>query len=383
MGVEILISTPVQFEDRSEDSGPPKSSIGALAYSNAFNAHQHYSTPATLNIGAWSVWRSKVSWSLFIDAESVWFVQSLAGLHVGEVFGLLLGATPGVLATLYDWIPEIEPGLFTLEESRVWNGVEQNAGKFSYFCESARVESLIRDLPENALIEPIDVTEDLWSLQHSRVLCRFGIFNPTGPSVGTLEVAIDYKLGSALLLERLRHPTSPSLLLHAVLDRDGYDSVAVFAAGVLADLRWSPFDWFEFEGLNEEDDNSIFRGLLTLGYRHASDGRDLGLQAARSLACLGQPWDILERPDDLPTVPLPDGEDPVEYWAVVVSRSWNIDSFLAHLRSAWLGAIAWVSAALDPETDFSTEGIRNAQEAATTETVRTAQRRTGDPAAIR
>ena len=383
MGIEILISTPIQFEDPSEDGGPPISSMGALAYTNAFNSLQHFGMPASLNTGAWSVWRSKFSWSMFIDAESVWFLQSLAGLHVGEVLALLVGATPAVLATLYEWIGEIDPSLYTLDHPGGWSGVEQNAGKHSYFCESSAVEELIRNLPINELLEPIDVTDELWSFQHSRVLCRFGIFNPVGPSIGSLEVAIDYNLGSALLLERTRHPLSPSLRLHAVIDREGYESIAVFGAGVLADLPWSPFDWFEFEEWSQEDDNTMLRGLLTFGYRHAAEGVDLGLKAAQLVACLGQPWDILERPDDLPLYPLPEEEDPVEYWAVVVSRSWNIDNYKAYLRSAWQGAIAWITGASDPEIDFSTDGIRGAQEAATRESMSVARRRSGDPDAIR
>ena len=241
--------------------------------------------------------------------------------------------------------------------------MNENAGHLSLFVEDrAAFDSAAAGLPLNVLAEPIwidpfDLSEparDLWGLQHTHLLASFGIFNPAGPSVGSLELSINYESGQALLLERLRHPFSPHLIVHALIDQDGFLSLNDLVEGVIARLQWGGLDWFEIcatptAGMAE----AAVQGLLAFGQRITETlDSDLGhLAGALTL----RPWLRLsisaEELNDLfaEVVAFDYGLSSLEYWAWALMKPSNIDNHTKDLRSAWEGARAWLASPDDPD----------------------------------
>ena len=121
--------------------------------------------------------------------------------------------------------------------------------------------------PINQAIDPIELDHETFGLDTASTLATMGIFNPTGPSVGSLEVAIHYRIGAALVLERLRHPHHPSIRVHAVLDRDGFENLDQVLEDVVGQLAWSNFDWWDMRNASEQDSIAMARGLRKFAER--------------------------------------------------------------------------------------------------------------------
>jgi hypothetical protein len=183
-------------------------------------------------------------------------------------------------------------------------------------------------------------------------LASFGIFNPAGPSVGSLELSINYESGQALLLERLRHPFSPHLIVHALIDQDGFLSLNDLVEGVIARLQWGGLDWFEVVATpTAEIAEAAFQGLLAFGQRISeTDNRDLRREA---LARLLPPWTRMSLPaeqriDFFAEVDVFGETDDLDLWAHLLMDPKIIDSHTKYLRSAWDGASAWLASPDDP-----------------------------------
>ena len=372
-GIEILVSTPFDFGSDTDMSGPPTSSPAVQLLANSFNHVDHASCSPAIGISGWTAWRDQICLSTFVQGETVTTIQHLASVagppesassSIGVALGVLTAkslerlATPALsleMSNFYD----LE---WSLTEDSRWAGVNENAGYWSLFVEDrAAFDAVAAGLPLNVLAEPIRIdpsdpsepARDLWGLQHTHLLASFGIFNPAGPSVGSLELSINYESGQALLLERLRHPFSPHLIVHALIDQDGFLSLNDFVEGVIARLQWSTLDWFEIcatptEGIAE----AAFQGLLAFGQRiNTTDNRDLRRLA---LALFLPPWtrlslpaeELIDRCAELDTF----GEiDELGFWAISLMSPRNIDKHAQYLRSAWEGARAWLASPDDPD----------------------------------
>src|SRR5690606_23000648 len=106
------------------------------------------------------------------------------------------------------------------------------------------VPAALDGVPVNELLsEPLELDEQMWALPHSEVLLSVGIFNPAGPSIGTVELSIDYTLQRGMLLERLRHPFAPAIRLWGVIDRNGFELLHDFVELLIPSLAWSTFEW--------------------------------------------------------------------------------------------------------------------------------------------
>ncbi len=338
-GLEFFIGTQVTAERETDPALTASSSFEALYLANALNQAQVAFCPLRLSAGGWSAWGSQLSASTFIDGETVRQLVGLCDIAAGETVAMMAADQSGVLTILADALrPEVVEVPWEPQEPVWWDGVETNAGLVSLLVDDATVISEVTEgLPVNAVLEPVPLEGDAWALQHSDLLATFGIFNPAGPSVGSLEVAVNYSSGLALLLERTRHPLHPSLRLHAVLDRDGYDDLASYVEAALADMPWFGLDWFEIIDGRPALIDALRRGLRVFG---SNLDIDLNTETRLIVASVASPWDRLEHPDELLLPDLPTG-DPQALWAEAIQHPSNIDSHVAYLRSAWEASIEW------------------------------------------
>jgi hypothetical protein len=167
----------------------------------------------------------------------------------------------------------------------------------------------------------------------------FGIFNPVGPTVGSMEVAVNYHLQRALLITRIRHPFAPSVRVHALLDFDGFQKIAPLVQHVVATLDWSGPEWLRVRHPNPEVHEAVFDGLRVFA-RMRSD-RDWGEKATQLVDAAHDPWQRLDSRFEAQSS-VPEGIDPIDYWVAVVTNPRVIDGHVAMMRSAWEGAQAFV-----------------------------------------
>lgn len=345
-GLEFLLATDITFGGERDPAKTPDNSFDSLNVANTLNSTAAATCAPTLLAGGWSVWRGQLSLSTWIQPEDIRMLQGTAALCCGAViavmsnqhhtrFGELLQLLRGPLGVEWDHADEF-----------AWDGVRQNAGKEQLLIDSQSVtNAAIQGLPVNELFEPITLDNNCWLLQHEVVPLRFGIFNPAGPSVGTIEVAIDYGKQIALLLERCRHPFSPSLRLYAVLDLDGFHRLGEFLAQMIPTIPWSSLDWVD---VNDEDPKvreEIFNGLIAFAQSRDFDFLD---HAAALLETTEDPW-IRVDPGFETTTAFGADATLETSWVPAVTSAANIDAHLAYLRSAWEGAQAYKQSGFDPQ----------------------------------
>jgi hypothetical protein len=274
-------------------------------------------------------------------------LQHLAAPHAGEVLAAMVSQMTTGLGALSLAIEsnDLFGVAWAREERRLWDGVCQNATRVSLLGDDADVTAAILDgIQVNVPLEPFELDNEAWGLQHSHVIASMGIFNPGGPTVGTLEVIVNHTHGRALLVDRSRHPWSPSMRLHAVLDRDGFEELHRFVEQAVTKLPWAPFDWFDVRFDSAEVHESVRHGLRGFALRRLQDvgPHDFGRHAFALLETLDDPWERL-REGFQPRASLEtDGEAGITWWTDAITDARNIDNHIAYLRSAWEGATRWI-----------------------------------------
>lgn len=340
LGLQVLLSLSVQFAGAESEDRP---GWDAMVVANELNRLLAVYCPAPLTIAGWTLWANQLHQATYIQPEVVRMLQSAAQPTVGEALGLMVrGLTVNIdpLPCLLDHEANANIQWTHIDEA-TWRGVEQNAGYKSLLIDEAEcVPFAIDGLPTNRLLrEPYDA-DALWALQSNHMIMSMGIFNPVGPSVGSIELAIDYNVERGLLLERLRHPFSPSLRLWAVLDRDGFVSLGNFVEELIERLRWGSFEWVRILDRDPEVVSSVERGLL--GFIRRAD-LDVAMEAQTLVDGMANPWIRLDQSYE-PSGSLADfTDDPAALWLEVVTHPLVVDSCRAYLRSAWEGAKAFVA----------------------------------------
>lgn len=359
-GLEFLLSTAYAVGEPSSPEGPPMSGFDAMVAANQLNLLEHR-WPTRFHMGGWTTWRNQLHYATFLMPEPLATLQHLAAPNAGEVVGLLACRTVDHAMLLRVLRRQ---GLFDhpshLVPERLWNGVADNAGHESLLVDADAVfEPLLRAFPLNTLLDPVVLEDGAYHLQTTTSFVTMGIFNPSGPSVGSLELAINYRLGRALLIERLRHFLSPRVTLHAVVDLDGYLNIEPILEEVVARLEWSTFDWWDMRQAPEETVEVMRRGLRR--FAEASD-EDVGVRALKLMETLDSPWMRLTQGYE-PASEWEDDVDPIDAWIEVITHPANIDNHVAHIRSAWEGAVALVrvdddGAAAQRAADNVTDNVR-------------------------
>lgn len=241
-------------------------------------------------------------------------------------------------------------------DAALWAGVTENAGHHSLLVDDRALFATLPDLPLNELCDPLVFEPDgseleraMWLVQRSVLVAQWGIFNPLGPTVSSFEVAIDYVGGRGLLLERLRNPFGPRLVLHAAIDVDGFGDLGrllePLVAGWADDTggrRGLP-DWFEVVADMPGVAAALHRGLVR--FAAASDA-DLAVETAAASASVVSPWARFsvadDQPDAIAALRALDPDELRDRWLSMITSAPVIDAHVAHLRSAWEGSQAFV-----------------------------------------
>jgi hypothetical protein len=342
-GLEVLGCSDVRVFGGVTDAGqPPSAGFAAMFAVSMLNAYQAEVCPASLNLGGWTSWRGQLMRTRFIDGETV---RSLLTINpriepgsAGVILSLLL--TDETMSwqafnwSMHESFLAESPELWERTNDVEWAGVEQNAGLMPLLVPNGVVSraGLDRAPTNQRFANPVALTGADAYYQHAKVLAQWGIFNPSGPSVGSLEVAIDYEGQRALLIERRRHPRQSMTVVHAVLDQEGFNNLGWFAGEVIAELPWSPLDWFEI--IDGECTDALADGLRRFIRR---SGEDVGQLWRRLAADIDNPWARLERRGPVDRF---SADDDVEAWLYAVTDPRNVDAHAAFLRSAWEGATA-------------------------------------------
>ena len=340
-GIEFVLGTSLIFGEDHGTAGAPRSHRLSILAANSLNAHQHVTCAARLATGAWMTWRGQLVHETFLYPELVASLQYLAGEHAGEAMAMLAGQSTDHFRTLWEWRDAVggDLGDPTHTHEMRWAGVGDNA---SHFAILGPTDELFHDLsstyPINELIEPVDLGQHGFRLPTETTFATMGIFNPGGPTVGSIEVAINYQLGVALLLERSRHFLHPATRVHAVFDRDGFGRIDELLEDLVARLEWSTFDWWDTREATAPEIAAMQRGLRRFAEAHPEvDYRRTALALIDTRA---DPWERLDQHFE-PRIDVPADVDSINLWIDAICDVANIDNHCAFIRSAWEGATTW------------------------------------------
>lgn len=341
-GVEVLLSSVMTFEGERNRAEAANETVAALTAANLMNwtaAQSFNGAPSSLVAGGWIIWRGQLSQLTFIPAVVLRMLQTSAQGTSGQMLALVAWQQ---LLRSNEINGLLQNGRFVEQpqmlDEFLWDGLTKNAALWwTVFDADTEIADAIKGLPLNELLDPVDVTLKLWRVPCQMAPIRFGIFNPAGPSVGSIEVAVNYRLGRGLVLERIRHPFAPSLRLHAVLDREGFDALDDHLAAVVAALSWSTMDWCDLSADDISDIETLEEALYEFAERQGVDTKRCGLALAENLA---DPWSRVDFGYE-PESELPDDTHPDDLWLSMIVDAVNIDTHLAYMRSAWEGAMAF------------------------------------------
>jgi hypothetical protein len=188
-------------------------------------------------------------------------------------------------------------------------------------------------LPANDQVTPVsgDAGDDEsnWLIPKHHILANFGIFNPAGPTVGSLEVGIRDEV--QYLFYVVRHPFSPECVFLASASLD--QGVHAFRDGLqhwFSNNQWSPIDWMH---VYEEDlEEPIRQGLIDFALHLEPDELRRHVETHRAT---DDPW---IRVSSVNEPRLSSSTDPLEDWVPGIGSDLNFANYQAFLKSAWEGA---------------------------------------------
>ena len=201
----------------------------------------------------------------------------------------------------------------------------------------------------------------MWLVPRAVCVCSFGIFNPSGPSVGSLELGFDGQ--DWMLFFVLRHPFTPAIELLGraaladppeVLGALISDALAEVKRGLLGD---SP-DWLHI--VNDAHAQDVLDGVRRFAESSLPE-MDLGRVADSLIGYAGDPWERLRH--QLDEIELSDRgrSDPVSHWIDAVTDPDSIAGHQLFIRSAWDGARALAQGGPDEAGGVSSELIFRAR----------------------
>jgi hypothetical protein len=180
-----------------------------------------------------------------------------------------------------------------------------------------------------------------WSIPRHILICSFGIFNPVGPTVSSLEIGADGTTWNLYFV--LRHPFGAEVrLLDSCAMGDGekilpqlvIDALKSHDQGVMG----SGPDWMDISSPVFTD--AVLEGLRL--FAETDEETNWHLESKKIIAGQGNPWRRLmvdaENAEEI-TI---DGS--IETWIELVTDPAVISGHQLFIRSAWEGAKVYVSA---------------------------------------
>lgn len=214
-----------------------------------------------------------------------------------------------------------------------------------------------------------DAAKSLWDFPSSPVLI-FGIFNPMGPTLGSIELV--HTLDSTVIVLRHRHLTSPDDEVLAQVPHNSSDLFPTIsrAIGQLSTFTDAP-DFISVPADLESDLRvAAIDGLFTMCKGLAEDGVDLNLKARR-IHDQPNPW--WRDPNTSPSTDHPDleGLQPAEAFLSMAMHPELVDFNLGLFQAWWEGALAFLrdpnspghaSQVVESFTEHTLDRIRGSRE---------------------
>jgi hypothetical protein len=192
-----------------------------------------------------------------------------------------------------------------------------------------------------------DQPDPAWNVPKHLPICGFGIFNPMGPTVSSLEVSLqDGATGLQFaLFHVMRHPHSPAVTLLGTVD-DASDLGALIRESLAARspdsvLGGGP-EWVEIWA-HEQD---VIAGMTA--FAESDEESDLGHEANRLVQFALTPWARVSGDAVDDDAELDPELDPVEAWLAAITDYVVVTGERLFMRSAWEGALNYRKSQWDP-----------------------------------
>lgn len=337
------------------------SSAGAAslrALAAQLNAAQAVSTAPVNRFGGWTYADGLgLAHLTFVPAFVLDSIMADAGPTIGDVAALMLD--PHLrLADLE--IADALPLPNDVERRPTADGMLDELGQvgwktgpigWSYVDPNGRPPQPTKDVPQATWTDLVPAA--LWTTPRHLPLCSFGIFNPMGPTVSSLEVALVPSTGGALAVSLyllMRHPHLPEA--HWLGDAEDLDGLAALVTETLADpegrvLGNGP-EWLD---VFAEADALLAHAVLAGVRCFASAREDVDWRATADdlVRHAINPWArVSEHEAPLQSSPWPAEADPIDCWIEAITDDAVIAGHQLFLRSAWEGAKAYRQSDWDP-----------------------------------
>jgi hypothetical protein len=281
----------------------------------------------------------------FVPAFSIDKILFISGSSVGDVAAMMLDTWVRFddIGRAFD-----QPRPADAEREHVTAGIVDALGEVGWRCGPLGWSYVDYDgVPST---EPVEGEDPLWTdtaplpywtVPRHQIVCSFGTFNPAGPTVSSLEVAISRTRDGETAYDLyyvMRHPHSPDIRwLGAASSRDELarlvsDSLAETGPdeGICGAVEW--LDIFDMS-------DAVLDGVRR--FADSQDDTELRETAYLLLSCPTNPWERMGpgTSGGEPTGETPSGEpDPVELWLEAVTDPAVIAGCQLYLRSAWEGS---------------------------------------------
>ena len=177
--------------------------------------------------------------------------------------------------------------------------------------------------------------DDSWLIPRHAIICSFGIFNPMGPTVSSLEAAYlcsDGGSGRWVLYFVMRHPLYPKLV--RLGHSDTWDGLGKVISASLEDAErafGTGPEWLDIQAHQA----AVLAGTRKFAETHPDP--DWRREAESLLTASSYPWNRVSPGFSPKPVDWPAGADPIDCWIAAVT---NLDVIAGHqlfIRSAWDG----------------------------------------------
>jgi len=212
-----------------------------------------------------------------------------------------------------------------------------------------RPEAVRADNASIAKLEELGELSDLWQFPSTPFLL-YGIFNPVGPTMGSLEIVNGRS--ESYMVQRWRHPFLPGeRVLFAFKEEDGVLVCMQRAVLELADLI-SPPDFVSIpQNFSPEFRDGIFSALISMAEMFERNGENLLGKAIR-MYDFPNPW-VRPTEDDSTNSETPadfEGMTNAEAYSNVSNNPFLVDFNIGLFQAWWEGAIAFMTDPNDPQS---------------------------------
>jgi hypothetical protein len=199
----------------------------------------------------------------------------------------------------------------------------------------------------NESVQTRDVPDSLWDLPSTPLLV-YGVFNPVGPSLGSVELI--HGRESGIIVNRYRHHMNPGEEVLSVLPEGTTELTSTVrqSVGRLYEYTFIP-DFIQIQGdLAPETKEAVFDGLVDMCQGFSDEQVDLTLKAMQ-IQHQPNPWWRPIDPDseEMPGIPEFEELTPSEAYLSTVLKPELVDYNLGLFQAWWEGALAFLK---DPDS---------------------------------